>query len=426
MFQTILEKIAFLFYDIVWSLAIPLLRLNRRLAEGYNQRRLRHPMPAPADIWIQAASVGESFLAWELLKHLSSDRSFKILITTNTSQGMEILDKAVAEITAGDCNISAATAYFPFDKPGIMKRAVAIIQPKVMVLLESEMWPAHLGALRKAGSNILVINGRMTAGSLKGYLRWPSLWHSLRPDRILAISKDDGQRFAALFGKDRVDIMPNIKFDRLHYDTESSGPTNPLSSIFFPNAKLIVLGSVRYEEEDQIQQIIVEILRRHPMVIVGLFPRHMNRLEAWTSFLNNQKIVWCLRSKSDQSPPPGSLILWDTFGELFHAYQLSTAAFVGGTLAPLGGQNFLEPLISGVLPVIGPFWETFQWVGTEIIERGLVRVAQDWRGVVDTLSSDITRPVSRSKVLEEAAQYVNQRQGGTDMACRLILEYLSG
>ena len=344
MFNQSTEKAAFLLYDLLWRIGIPFLRLNRRLAEGYDQRRFRPPMPDPADIWIQAASVGESFLALELLKQLNPGRPVNILLTSNTRQGMEILEKASQEITLNERNISTARAYFPFDKPGIMKRAAAHIHPRIMVLLESEMWPAHLAALKKIGSSVLVINGRMKAQSLKGFLYWPSFWYRLKPDKILAISVDDAQRFGKLFGSQRVKIMPNIKFDRLDLTPEAPGKTNPLSPLFLPESQLIVFGSVRHQEEDQVQKILLEIRQKHPKVVTGLFPRHFHRLDSWASYLKAGKIPWCLRSKTDKPVSPGTVILWDTYGELTQAYQLATAALVGGTLAPLGGQNFLEPL----------------------------------------------------------------------------------
>jgi 3-deoxy-D-manno-octulosonic-acid transferase len=116
--------------------------------------------------------------------------------------------------------------------------------------------------------------------------------------------------------------------------------------------------------------------------------------------------------------------LWDTFGELSQAYRLATAAFVGGSLAPLGGQNFLEPLISGIRPVIGPYWETFQWVGQDIMDLGLVRVVADWKEAADTLARDVAQPAAAEDVRREARRYIAARQGGTAAAWALIREYL--
>ncbi|KPJ77179.1 MAG: hypothetical protein AMJ54_09215 [Deltaproteobacteria bacterium SG8_13] len=417
-------KAAFALYRLAWSIGLPFLQRNQRLAEGYSQRCFRSSLPPPADIWMQAASVGESFLAIELLKQLRPHRSIHTLVTTNTGQGMQVLQRALVDNTPADGSPSATVAYFPFDKPDIMKRAVAHIRPQVAILLESEMWPAHLAALKESGSAVLVINGRMTPRSLKRYSLWPSFWHRLRPDRILAISSEDAMRFGRLFGEDRVEVMSNIKFDRLGFDAPPSSDTNPLAALFPPDAKLVVLGSVRGAEEEPVRRILLELHRKQPEAVIGLFPRHAERVQGWSAFLTDRRIPWQLRSHTAEAVTPGAVVLWDTFGEMGHAYQLAVAAFVGGSLAPLRGQNFLEPLASGVRPVIGPSWEDFHWVGTQIIERGLVRVARDWEETVELLIDDIARPKDREAVRRQAREYVKDRQGGTARACSLIMEVL--
>ena len=108
-------------------------------------------------------------------------------------------------------------------------------------------------------------------------------------------------------------------------------------------------------------------------------------------------IPWSLRSQTEHLVSQGTVILWDTFGELSLAYKISRAAFVGGSLAPLGGQNFLEVIIYGVVPVIGPSWENFAWIGSEIVEKGLVRIAADWREVVSILTEDLKKPKASDK-----------------------------
>jgi 3-deoxy-D-manno-octulosonic-acid transferase len=97
---------------------------------------------------------------------------------------------------------------------------------------------------------------------------------------------------------------------------------------------------------------------------------------------------------------------------------------VGGSLAPLGGQNFLEPLTYGVLPVIGPSWDNFAWVGSQIVNTGLVRVAKDWKEVVELILSDVNNPSAHDSVRQRALEYIRNRQGGTAQAIGLIVETL--
>jgi 3-deoxy-D-manno-octulosonic-acid transferase len=133
-----------------------------------------------------------------------------------------------------------------------------------------------------------------------------------------------------------------------------------------------------------------------------------------------------LRSAAKPTIAGGTVVLWDTFGELSLAYQSAAAAFVGGSLAPLGGQNFLEPLVCGIRPVIGPSWENFTWVGPEIIRPGLVRIAADWQAAADLLVQDLQSPLARETVQKTALAYIRERQGGTALVCRAINEMLPG
>jgi 3-deoxy-D-manno-octulosonic-acid transferase len=414
------EKLAFLFYDRLWGLAMPLIKCNHRLSEGIDQRLFRSYPPGASDIWIQAASVGESFLALEILKRLRPGAPMRILLTTNTTQGLEILEKVRSEHLLQDRGIRVETAYFPFDRPRIMQSAVRHIRPAVMVLLEAELWPAHLAALKNAGACILVVNGRINPKSLKRYRWWPAFWRHLSPDGILAISEADARRFATLFGSGRVEVVPNLKFDRLDLNSAGGNDINPLAHLFLKDAELLVMGSIREAEEEAIQSIVTAILRLRPDTVIGLFPRHVQRLAAWASWLDRRRITWRLRSRVAAPVAPGTVILWDTFGELVSAYRLCRAAFVGGSLAPLGGQNFLEAVTSGVVPVIGPHWDNFTWVGEAFFKLGLIQVAGDWRKATDLLTTNLSQTPRRENVRRRALQYIEERQGGTDRVCRLI------
>jgi 3-deoxy-D-manno-octulosonic-acid transferase len=151
----------------------------------------------------------------------------------------------------------------------------------------------------------------------------------------------------------------------------------------------------------------------------------MHRITYWKKTLDRIAIPWILRSKTVKQVSDGTVILWDTFGELSSAYELSKGAFVGGSLASLGGQNFLEPLTCGVIPVIGPSWENFAWVGREIVEQDLVHVAADWKEVSNFLLESIEKTTPREKVRKKALMYLKNRQGGTAKACSLIENLLN-
>ncbi len=414
-----LIKSAFFIYDLCWKMIVPVLRLNKRLAEGFDQRTLKKSAPSKADIWIQAASAGEAYLAEAIINKFKSDRPVKVLLTSGTRQGVDILQRSINAVPSEN-NIIGHASFFPFDQPAVMEKAVKNINPEVMILLESEMWPGHLSALKKYGCQTIIINGRMTDKSLEKYLLWKSFWNSIKPDMIYAISKEDADRFGKLFGSETVEVMPNIKFDRFgNNDTESSFQ-NPIEKIITGDTPFVVLGSVREEEEHLVEKIILDILKTKPETVIGLFPRHMHRIKHWSEALDRMNIKWALRTNTAKSAVKGSVILWDTFGELVHAYKYAGAAFVGGSLAPLGGQNFLEALNCGITPVIGPSWNNFSWVGREIVNEGLLRVAGDWQDASDALVEIMEDPPAREKIISAAGKYMKSRQGGTAFACRVI------
>lgn len=292
-------KIALWIYQLIWSIAIPCLRYNSRLQHGFQDRILNN-IPVKAELWIQAASVGEVYLACELLNKIQTPKPVSILLTTNTAQGMEIFNSILQDTLKKNSNLKVRTAYFPFDKPSIMGKALHHISPKLIVLLESEIWPGLLSMCRKQKVKVLVINGRMTEKSLSRYKIWPSLWRNIRPDKILAMSEDDAQRFSSLFGSDRVEIMNNIKFDRLDLQSNLDESVNPLRSIIEIGSKFIVLGSVRQEEEKEVTHLLSDLLSKNSQLIIGLFPRHMHRVDFWKKTLLCQSIPWKLRSKMSQ------------------------------------------------------------------------------------------------------------------------------
>ncbi len=148
----------------------------------------------------------------------------------------------------------------------------------------------------------------------------------------------------------------------------------------------------------------------------------MHRIDEWKKAL---QIQWQLRSKIIRPVSPGTIILWDTFGELKNAYALATTAFVGGSLKPLGGHNFIEPLISGVPTVTGPFLNDFAWVGDDIFKTGIIKKTEDKEAVLNTMLDYLHHPLNRHSVMEKALVFLRAKQGGSTVACNIINSYLS-
>lgn len=412
---------ALAFYEVAWAVAAPFLLRNPRLRDGWDQRVLHRPLPR-ADIWIQAASVGEAYLARELMKAGRGFGRHRVLATTGTRQGREIL--------AGESRWDSR--FFPLDRPSLMARAAEQVRPRVAVLLETELWPGHLAALRSRGVPVLLLNGRITERSLRGYRRIAALWCRLRPDRVAAISPADADRFAALFGSRGISVMPNIKFDRIRIpsmDPEEAPPPSGSRELDHPTwfaegAPVLVLGSVRQEEEEAVFRVLTRIREQIPDAVAALVPRHLHRVEAWGERLSRLGIPWRRRSELSESTPPGTVAVWDTFGELGRLYACADAVFVGGSLAPLGGQNFIEPLAAGVVPVVGPSISNFAWVGEGIFRRGLVVRTRNADEVAAALLAQLRDPPDRAMIRRQARYFVADRSGGARTAAEMVWEFL--
>lgn len=381
----------------------------------------------PFDLWIQAASGGESILTTMILENLVTslpiNKKWRVLATSGTQQGIDSLMKGVQNLPSNNI-FDITVAYFPLDAPYLMEKAFRRFAPKLAIILETELWPAFLIQAKKNHVPVLLVNGRMSVKSFATYKYFTGFFHKYGPEKVLAISPTDAQRFARLVGPEKVSLINNIKFDRIE-PAQDVPENNPIALLLPKDSPFLLLGSIRKEEESKILQTIVHILAARPESTIGLFPKHIERADHWLQLLKRENIFAVKRSEIDVCQSPGSVIVWDVFGELAGAYALADAAFVGGSLENLGGQNFLEPLVFGRKPIIGPYWKNFAWVGREIIDCGLVQEVADEKELVTCLLEAIDTDHSKDAVIKEVQAFFEPRKGGTRQVCQQIIDTLA-
>ncbi len=409
-------------YNLLWKAALPFLGKNARLKQGLSQR-LSGGHLEKADIWIHAASAGESYIAARILSHIFPPSKTRVLLTSVTAQGMEILEKTVSD-AALDSRLSCRVAWFPFDMPAVMEKAVSTVRPRVMVLLETEIWPALLYYLKQSGTDIAIINGRLSNKSYRAYVKTRAFWNRIAPDRILATSVKDAQRYRLIFQNAAVGTMDNIKFDAIAFCEPAAETPLPLLRVIDTRTPFSVLASVRKEEEPYVEKLIEKLFDDFPGQVIALFPRHMHRLDHWEKHLTAMGIDFRRKSHMDRTAPPGTVILWDVFGELKQTYELAVTAFVGGSLAPLGGQNFIEPAMAGVATVTGPYVENFKWAGKEIFQQNIVHRADTWEAAAAFMVDSLKHPPDRAVLKKKGLSYIRRRQGGSKQAAQEILSRL--
>jgi len=414
------------FYNLAWRVAMPFLRRSPKIALGWAQRTLQDAPDGPFDIWIQSASGGESLLTNMVLANLADtlprQKKLRLLATSGTKQGIDSLQKALDILPPGG-NLEVHIAYFPFDAPHLMRKAFARFTPKLAVIVETELWPGFLIFARRNNVPVFLINGRISEKSYGSYRHFQGFFKQYGPERIWAISPLDRMRFARIFGTERVDLMNNIKFDRIQQ--KNAFPSDsPIAALLPKTAPFVLLGSMRREEEHLLLKVVIDTLACRNDIVIGLFPKHIERADHWLVLLHTAKVEAVKRSQISEKRRPGTVIVWDVFGELAGAYALAAAAFVGGSLVNLGGQNFLEPLVYGLKPIIGPYWKDFAWVGRDIVTSGLVREVVNGVELTAALLAAIDDHPGREDVILQVDRFFAPRKGGTEKISRQIIDKL--
>jgi len=432
-------------YRLIWKLAHPLLKRSKRLADGWEERFapegwLEPDFPAseaghhdghPVDLWLQAASGGEARLAVSLCRSLKNDTPLRVLIVTWTRQGRDVVEASLPVLAKSHPLLRIAVRFAPFDHPDIVRRAIRQARPRLLALLETELWPGLLAACKDAGVPVRIVNGRINSSTANFGRFFPKLMADIAPEGIRAISEEDCRSFSSVFScpSCSVEEMPNIKFD-LAAELLEKPLVNTMPGIAL-DGPLFLFASVRKGEETRLPGQLQCIYNACPNARVIVVPRHLHRAEAWKSVLGD--LGYRPRLLSEQDPqlplPHKSVLVWNRFGDLPQLYAAASAVFVGGSFGQ-GGQNFLESLAAGRIPCIGPSAKNFLWAmsGTasqpSLEEYGLLRVGRTPQEVMDIMLEQAEHPGDRETVREQFKAWLAPRLGGSSHAAAWLEEKL--
>ncbi len=424
----------FRLYRTLWTLARPLLRRSKRLSDGWNERlasadHLPTETAAPdghaADIWIQAASGGEARLAVEICRNFSPASDLRILMTTWTRQGRDVMESALEELRASHPRLRVMVRFAPFDHPDIVCKALAAVSPRLVVLLETELWPGLLAACRERNIPVHVFNGRINSSTAHFGKLISSLMTELSPVAVHAISRYDKQAFSSIFPC-TVDMMPNIKFDLAAQALDI--PLSSHSSAFRAAGPVFLFASVRQCEETRIPGQLARLYKAVPHAVVIIVPRHLHRVAYWKSVLEDLAFMPLLLSElaPGSTLPRRHALIWDRFGDLPRLYASAQAVFVGGSFGQ-GGQNFLEALSAGRIPCIGPSAHNFLWamgIGDpsmpSLKDAGLLHVAHTPKDVIDIMIEQASAVPDRTEVREKFRTWLEPRRGGAAFTARTL------
>ena len=325
-------------------------------------------------IWIHAVSVGEVLAVSRLVKDLEAALpGYFLAISTTTRTGQDLARERFG---------ADRVFYCPLDLPWAVSAYLNALEPRLLVLAETEFWPNLLNGCFRRGIPVAVVNARISDRSWPRYRRLRWLWRPfLEPiSQVLAQSETDANRLWAIgCNPEAVEVAGNLKFDVVA--AEPADATRILKALKVAN-RLVVAGSTLDGEESVLLEAWPQLLEADPRLVLVLAPRHPERFESVAGLLEQSGYSWKKRSEWREKPAgsikllqAGQIVLLDSIGELASVYSLASAAFVGGSLFPTGGHNPLEPAQFGVPIVMGPHFANFRAITEDLIAQKAIRIA---------------------------------------------------
>ena len=403
--------------------AIPVLNLKDRLVgKGRPTFRERCAGSLPdlpgGGIWLQAVSVGEVELARRLvaeLQRLAPERPVAVSATTAT--GLDLARRTLGE--------AVPVFACPLDLPGPVGRVLEAAQPRLLALVETELWPEMLyqAALRKVP--VAVVNARLSEGSFARYHRVVNLMQPLLAplQLVLARTRADADRFAALgVPAERISVTGNVKYD-LGADQRPLVWAEEVRRAA-GERPILVAGSTMDGEETQVLDAVDRLRESGSTPFLILAPRHPERFDAVARLLTERGLVFVRRSSGTPPPEGADAFLIDTIGELARAYSLATVAFVGGSLTPTGGHNPLEPAVWGVPVLSGPHVHNFREVYEEMILGGGARLVADSAELTVGAAAWLDEPALAAAAGAAGREVVRMNSGATERTAVALIDLI--
>jgi len=370
-------------------------------------------------IWLHAVSVGEVLAITRLVKELDAALpDYFVAISTTTRTG-----QALARERFG----SNRVFYCPLDLPWAVRAYLRALQPRLLILAETEFWPNLLSGCARRGIPVAVVNARISDRSWPRYRLLRALWRPFlsRLSCLLAQSPTDAERLRAL-GCQWVTVAGNLKFD-VRAAQEADATTELKHRAV--GLRLVVAGSTLEGEEAALLEAWPRLLAADPQLLLVLGVRHPERFAAVAALLDQSGLAWVRRSawlteKKEESLALGQIVLLDTIGELASVYSLAAVAFVGGSLIPAGGHNPLEPAQFGVPIVMGPHYANFRAITDDLLQQQAVRIAS--RETLASVLIELLQDSGAARALGERARRVFASQAGaTGRAVEAIKQLLA-
>ncbi len=371
-------------------------------------------------IWIHAVSVGEVQAALPLIRELQ-DRfpRQKVLVTTVTPTGADRVNALFGD--------SIRHCYIPFEFPGAVNRFFNAVNPAAALIMETEIWPNLYRACGVRDVPLILVSARISPRSIRGYRRMlPLIRETLSHGIIIAAqSPADAERFLSLgAGPERTTVTGNIKFDvELPPQIDRQGAA--LRAELFGNRPVWIAASTHDDEEELVLAAHRNLRERFSDLLLILVPRHPERFSDVRELIEAEGFSVVSRTENIACSPTTSVLLGDTMGEVPLFYAASDVAFVGGSLAPIGGHNLLEPAAQGRPIVTGPHLFNAQDIADMFVEMQACVVVNDEDELASAVADLLANGAKASKLGRNGLQLVEQNKGALARLLVLVEPLLS-
>lgn len=395
---------------LLWrSLRAPAYR--RRIGE---RLALAHSLPETADVWVHAVSVGEVQAAAALIRHLLGRRPpQRVLVTTTTPTG--------ADRVTNLFGAAVTHRYTPFDLPEMVGRLLDRVRPRLVLVMETEIWPNTLAQAERRGIPVVLANARLSARSARGYGRLQPLTRETlgRFQCIAAQAQADAERFLALGAPaERVQVTGSIKFDQ-------TGPATLQEQARalrgeWGGRPVWVAASTHEGEEEPVLKAHRQLRAQAPRALLVLVPRHPERFDRVADLIARSGLDLVRRSTRAPCGAETAVLLGDTMGELPVFLAAADAAFIGGSLVPVGGHNPLEASAVGVPVATGPQIFNFAAIVELLVAQEAAVVIRDAEGLAALMTRWLGDAAERTRVGENGRRVVEQNRGALGRLIDLI------
>lgn len=316
-------------------------------------------------------------------------------------------------------------AYLPYDLPCLLKRFLKRVNPTLLIIVDTELWPNMLHLNQLYGVRTLLINGRLSSRSARGYAKVPKLIDKMLQDlsHVAIQTENQGNRFLSLgLRPDKLSVTGSIKFDlRRPLDLEEK--KSAYQEKTGGGRLILVAGSTHKGEEEALIQSCRDLERDHGEILLILAPRHPHRFEDVASLLKRENINYVTFSSAAKCDKETKVLLVDALGELLYFYGIADIAFVGGSLVPVGGHNLMEAAAFGLPILMGKHIDNIEDIASQFSENGALKLVVQSE-LTEEIRLLVNDPQERQFRGAKALEVMDKNKGALGRVEALINRYL--